>query len=353
MSSLHSLVETVHNISDSYVDSVVPSKNIQFFHTDEETVLKLTPIDKNGSLFGAGPIMQGIPNDHALTQLVSRIDGDPTFSLDTKHFSLAQRSHFLQDLITWRNNANYLIRMRDDGVVRAVLSDQYVPFDAKTLLPMIEHALDEAGWNAEVWRPQTGDTFRAYILDRNLLVGEDGKHPGIYVRDSEIGTGGVRIHGGSFTGACQNGMIYGWQINSQELIRHRWFSENQLQNQVLAALVTAIDMSEEAAKRFAMAYETPVSYDAIRAQTERLQKQYGLSVETKENWLNSVANYSRMRGRASEPMVADWVEAATLTAQSLHVDEREQMERMAGNILSAYTTIVVEDQDDETQSSLF
>ena len=304
---------------------------------------------------------------HALSQLAERLDGPPMRWLgDERHTNEALRADVMNALLLNRPASELLIRHRDD-VVRAILSDQYSTFSHVDFLDLVGGALaqvPEIGDDARVHNAQVGDELRAYVLLPRIVFGPDpghdrlppGReappgggngaepksqrgdplHPAFYLSNSEIGTGKVRIHGGLFRVKCANGLI-GWEREQGGLdLVHRGLSTRTIASAVADALVEALKLSEELASRFVASQAVLLRPGKIEGLARAWGEKYGLSLPTVDAWYKLVGWEASLNGRTGDEVALfDVVNAATYVAHDLAPAEREQAERMAGDLLYA------------------
>lgn len=322
---------------------------------------------------GIDPAMtyRGDLTQHAFGQLLERLDGPPAqWAGNPKHTDDDLRAAVMNDLIRARKPMDLLLRTRGD-TLRAVLSDQYTPFDNVALLDLVGGALSqmgEAAGDVRVHKAQIGDELRGYVLLPGITFASDpggGKpgggmgapegwepgdatgnggnlHPGVYVSNSEVGSGKVRIHGGLFRGVCSNGMIYGWGAKDQgalELI-HRGVSERTMTSAVSDALVAALRMSETGAQRFIESQAEILEPKRIPALAREWGDRYGLTLPSIEAWTTLVGAEAASNGRPKAALF-DLVNGLTFLARDKRGQEGETMERLAGDLLFAELPVSV------------
>ena len=329
----------VHEYAQDCVDDVTNSKSVHF---GDGNLITFQGGDANG-LFGAqGYAVQ--PNEGAIYQVQSRLGAPPTRWLNNPNTCPDElRVDILNKLVDLREDTRWLMRMKADRL-RAVLSDQYTKFDNAPLVDLVAEGLDEIGMQPQVFRPQVGDTMRAYILFPQVTVAQDpkgllsshgdgGLHPALYVANDETGRGMVRVHGGLFRAICSNGAIFGWQKEDLFGQRHRFLSENIMRLFVTEAIASGLKMSAEGAERLIRAQEVHLQKPNLKGIMDGLAERYGLTVDTRETMDNSLASELFDYGRPNDATLFDLVNAITFTAQSRGEEERETMERMAGDLL--------------------
>lgn len=300
--------------------------------------------EASGLFAGSNVRIDGSLNDHAFNQLQSRLDGPGVRWLGNDAKCPADlRATIMNALIEARDNMRFLLRQKDDAF-RAVLSDQYTPFDHHQLVGLVADAVEQMPSefvnSAKVHRAEVGDELRAWVLFPAITFGPDprgqngGLHPAIYLRNSEIGTASVRVHGGTFRAFCSNGTIYGWETGEAFRISHRFLSVNTMRLTIADAVVAALKMSEKAAQKFIDAQEVHLVPSKVNDLINEWAGKYGIEIDSKETWSSMVKGESLSLGRANDPRLFDVINGLTFAAQSRGEDERELMERMAGDLLA-------------------
>jgi hypothetical protein len=302
---------------------------------------------------------------NAASQLLERMDG-PSMRWfgDERHTDGDLRSDVFGDLVRHRQPKRFMMRLREDdqrtppesyrtreATLRAVLSDSYTAYNHTHLLYALESGIKlMKGYDAEVFNAEIGDEMRAYVLFPGVTLGRDprggngngpqtggGLHPAVYLSNSEIGTGRLRIHAAVFTGKCDNGAIVGWnqKASGLELI-HRGLSVTTVHSAVTDAMAECLELSEEATKAFIASQHVRFEPTRLQNLAEKWGSKYGLTLPSIESWQALITKEAADEGRVLEPALFDAVNAATwLAGQREDGGEREQMERMAGDLLFA------------------
>lgn len=295
---------------------------------------------------------------HAFQQLSERLDAPPTrWALNKAGDSL--RADVMNAVIRHRESTSLMLR-QDGNTLRAVLSDQYSAFNHTELLDLIAGAIEtkmgEVGKEIRVFKGQIGDVMRGYVLLPNVTFARDprangqsehgegdqlnpgsngGLHPAIYVTNSEIGTGKVRIHGGLYSSVCDNGAIYGWNEKIGLELIHRHVSRRTIASAVADSLVAAFELSEKMAHRFIYSQMIFLEPTKIEKLADSWAEKYGLTLESTEAWENMIEVEAAQNQRRGAPALFDAVNAVTFSAQNAIPDEAEVMERIGGDLLFA------------------
>jgi len=197
------------------------------------------------------------------------------------------------------------------------------------------------GIEPQIPRHVVGDTLSAYVLFPQVNFGNDPRdkrggvlHPAIHISNNEVGGGTARITGAVFTGFCMNGCIYGWKSGDVMSVRHRFSSTTIMRSLVADAIATGLEMSEEAGKKFVKAQEKLIPAPNLANIVAGWARQYGLSVDQKDNWLGAVTIELSQNEREEAPTLFDVINGLTYTSQQYNPQEQILMERMAGDLLA-------------------
>jgi hypothetical protein len=290
-------------------------------------------------------------NDHAFNQLCGRLDIPAGWARDEGRCPDELRG----EIVNWKlahYDKRFLLRNRitpSGEITRAVLSNRYGVYNHIDFVDAISDAITRAGIDVRVWRPQVGDELRTYVLvegidfgatehrNGNITNGDGGgaggMKPAIYISNSEIGTGKVRVHAGLYRSYCMNGLIYGYRTERQNSLVHRGRSNQHLGLLVNEMIADAMNMSEEAATAFLETRSTLIEATSVSNIVERWNKKYGIVVDAGTQWLNLCQMQANREGRVS---LFDVINHATDVAGGIESnDTRENMEVMAGELIHA------------------
>lgn len=356
-------------------DDMAPTREMAF--TDGTTLRYKAQAGQADALFNRGEAgeIETTVGQHAFGQLAERLDAPPIrWLLDERHVGPELRAHVMNLMLEARENSTILLRHKAD-TLRAVLSDQYSVFNHTDAVDLVAGALDQMGdlgGDVQVHNPQVGDVLRAYVLLPRVTITQDpgarggehvaltpdtgnahgpgghewtggdprgnggGLHPAIYLTNSEVGTGRVRIHGAMFRAVCSNGAIVGWKQGEGLDLVHRNLSRRTIASAMADALVEAFRMSEDAVNRFVASQAILLEPTKIGGLAREWGDKYGISLPNIEAWTKMVTAEAGANGRLEAPALFDLVNAATFLAQSVGgADEREALERVGGDLLYA------------------
>lgn len=340
----------VESWSSDLEDVNATTGDMQLSDWDLEFTPKGDADDLAGSLFkSVGPVSRpydAFMLDHARSQLASKLGIPSRWIQDTEKCPVPLR----ETVFNWKflnEEASDLFLRLKSGDLRAVLSDQYTPFDHADLFGAVYRALEMENMlgHVEVAKGYIDDVMSAYILFKDVQFdgqdpgrmgdggGTGGLRPAVYISNSEIGTGSSRIHGGLYRSFCNNGVILGWNADTTFRIVHRFRSREQVALLANEAIAESMKLSEEAAIEFIEAQHNFVNPQSLKSITGKWSRKYGLTVSQSENWLERVVNLKSRHGRVS---YADVINEATYMAHNTEDrDQIQTLERMAGEMVFA------------------
>ncbi len=242
-------------------------------------------------------------------------------------------------------DGEYLFRLRyepDGQVLRSVLTERYLTYNHWDLWRDAQQIFEREGMeqlHPVIWKPKIDDNLDMWILFNSVNAdpntnnpqsydggGYGGLKPAIHIRNSEDGTGSVRIAGGMYRSYCTNGVIFGWkeeQRMRQVHMGQRW----AMKGYVWHALTLAMSKANKGIDLYIAATEMELGQE-IDSIVKRWTSKYALSVETSKLWSKAVEE-------AQPRTVADFVMATSDFAGYQSRDITTTMEEMAGAMLEA------------------
>lgn len=143
----------------------------------------------------------------AFSQLCSRM-GVPANYIK-KCFATGKEELALQNFRAWADEAKGNLMVREnDGVVRAVLSDSYSPFDSYQVLRALKYTVDMKRWiPTQVYLSE--DRLVVRFVDFTPLPINDGSplYIGFTVSSSDVGRGSLNIKMMVYRSVCTNGLL--------------------------------------------------------------------------------------------------------------------------------------------------
>lgn len=240
----------------------------------------------------------------------------------------------------------HLFRLRqeqDSMVCRSVLTNKYMIYnhwDMWTDMQQILEMNSMANLNPMVWKPNISDSLDAWLLFDNVSAdptdnnpqsydggGYGGLRPAVHFKNSEDGTGSVRISGGFFRSYCTNGVIFGFK-ETQRMRAIHMGQRNEMKAYIWNALAQALNDSAKGVDLYIAATKTRVEQE-VEDIVKRWSAKFSLGVETSELWTQALQ-------QARPQSLADYVMATSDFAGS---QERRllttTMEEMAGAMLQS------------------
>jgi hypothetical protein len=220
----------------------------------------------------------------------------------------------------------WLLRAKG-ATVRAVLSPKYSRLDNAQLLSALLPVL--TGTRYEIGLVQlTPESFHLRLVDPTLfrdVVPGDRLMVGIHLANSEVGLRAVTVDALVFRLACANGLIR--RVSGQSLLRQRHLhvSEPRFTGMLEAGVRQAVMVAAGFLEQVALAVRTPVP--DVEAAIGTLAERWDLPRQTEEHIRFALL------GEARPETLYGLVNAITLAAQRLPVEERFELETQAGMLI--------------------
>ncbi len=223
-------------------------------------------------------------------------------------------------------DGNWLLRSKGQSV-RGVLSSRYARLDNRQLLQALIPLL--SGSRYEVGLSQlTGESFHLRLVDptiaRDVLPG-DRLIVGIHIANSEVGMRAVTVDAMVFRVICTNGLIR--RVNNRSLLkqRHIHVSEPRFAEMLADALREAVVVAAGFIEQMALAVQTPIP--DVEGAIAVLGQMWSLTQETQ-----AFIRFA-LHGEARPETMYGLVNAVTSAAQKLPVDDRFDLETLAGILI--------------------
>ena len=264
----------------------------------------------------------------AFSQLCARM-GVPANYIK-KCFTTGKEDLALQNFRAWANETeNNLLVRANEGVVRAVLSDSYKPFDSFQVLRTLKYTVDFKRWiPTQVFLSE--DRLVVRFVDFTPLPVNDGSplYLGFTVSTSDVGRGSLNVKMMLYRFACQNGLIISSMGGTLYRQHHvgEVMTESKLQifNRIFSDLdVTGkaiIDNIDQCRNRQLKDYEMSMLI-------EKAKREMKLSEKSVEKLQLLVAN-------TYEPTRWGLINSVTELAQDFTLETRLDMEQWAGEFFA-------------------
>lgn len=329
-----------------------------FYHQSKLTDIKMNLSDivykPNGKviinevdpLFGSKYQTVSIANDVGFTGLCERLGAPKAWLTSNKCPEDLEETIIMRLAKEHEGSKDSLLRLRGMGdyqVLRAVLSDQYLAYNHYDLWTDVKNAIIGTkleGLNPIIWKPSVSDTMDAWILFESVVAdpendnirlydggGAGGLKPAIHIRNSEDGTGKVKVESGLYRSYCTNGVIFGFTNNNRISAVHRGNSKHWLSTNVALAVAGAARDCGIGISKFIETTHQKIRAEVVNDIVDDWAKKYNIAVGTVEDWKASLYNIES---------VGDFV-MATADFAGTRGDREEvtTMETMAGDMLFA------------------
>lgn len=250
---------------------------------------------------------QGFLNDNAFQQLCNRINAPATWLQTGK--CPVDLEQVIINRMKETYNGNCLFRMReyhDKQIVRAVLSDQYAIYNHRHLWDSVMEAVGNTGLkdlHPQIWKPYVDDYMNAWIIFQDAVYNQDkydgttklydggqageGLKPAIHIRNSEDGTGSVRIDSGFYRSYCTNGVLIGFNTESALKVIHKFSNEKIIDIKVRTTIIEAARNSVIGIEKFIEAVgvklNTEVTDSIIDSWSKKFSMPSGITTGLKEH----------------------------------------------------------------------
>jgi len=263
----------------------------------------------------------------AFSQLCTRI-GVPGKYID-KCYKSGKEDLALQNFRAWADemNGNMLVR-ENKGVVRAVLSDSYAPFDSYRVLRSIKYTADLKRFQpTQVFLSE--DRLVVRFVDFHKLPITDGSplYVGFAVSSSDVGRGSLSIRMFLYRSVCTNGLLV--SSGNGTLYRQSHVGEKMTESkmQVFQRAFNNIDVVvDEMVHSINQCRKHALKDFEMQILVEKAKRELKLSKEKSEMFEGLVGSY--------EPTKWGVINSVTELAQEFSLERRLEMEEWAGNLFT-------------------
>lgn len=264
----------------------------------------------------------------AFSQLCTRI-GVPGKYID-KCYKSGKEDLALQNFRAWADEAkgNMLIR-ENEGVVRAVLSDSYAPFDSYKVLRTLKYTMNMKRFQpTQVYLSE--DRLVVRFVDFTPLPLKDGSplYVGVAVSSSDVGRGSLSMKMFLYRSVCTNGLLISSGNGTLYKQSHIGESMTESKMQVFQRAFNNMDLiTEEMIETIKQNRERALKDFEMQILVEKVKRELKLSKEKSEQFESLVGGY--------EPTKWGIVNSVTELAQEFSLDRRLELEEWAGNLFMA------------------
>lgn len=266
-------------------------------------------------------------SEFAFSQLCTRL-GVPA-SYVKKCFDSGKIDLALQNFHAWAGdmNKNMLIR-EHGGVVRAVLSDSYTPFDSHKVIRTLYNTVDDTIYQPNQVLLSQDRLHIRFVNFEPLPFDDDKMYVGFTVDSSDVGRGSLNMKFFIYRSVCKNGMVIskmgGTLFRQNHIGSAMTGGKLELFNRALVDIDTltanAVQLIKENRNRFLKDYE-------LEMYLEKAKKELRLSEKSQEklkDLINNTYNHTT------------WgvINSITELAHDFTLDTRLELEAWAGDMLT-------------------
>ena len=264
----------------------------------------------------------------AFSQLCARV-GVPGKYID-KCYKTGKEDLALENFRAWADEAksNMLVR-ENKGVVRAVLSDNYAPFDSYKVLRTLKYTVDTKRFQpTQAFLSE--DKLVVRFVDFKKLPIMDGSplYIGFNVSSSDVGRGSLSIKMFVYRSVCTNGLLV--SSGNGTLYRQSHVGEKMTESkmQIFQRAFNNIDVvADEMISNIRKCRERSLKDFEMQILVEKAKRELKLSKEKGEAFETLVGQY--------EPTRWGIINSVTELAQKFSLDRRLEMEEWAGNLFTS------------------
>lgn len=305
-------------IRDNWDNDIVINKNNVNFSLNEDLQLEYKT--------NIGEKKKADITQFAFSQLCSRM-GVPANYIK-KCFKSGKEDLALDNFRAWSEDtkSNVMIRS-NNGIVRAVLSDNYVPFDSYQVLRNLKYTVDFKRWElTQAFLSEDKMVLR--FVDFTPLPVNDGSplYLGFTVSSSDVGQGSLNVKMMLYRSVCANGLLlsemggtlYRKKHSGKEMAESKMAVFNRILSEIDEKAQVVIDNINECRNRNLQDFELEMLIEKAR----RDMKLSAKSVEKLKVLVNTT--YERTKWGV--------INGVTELAQDFTLETRLEMETWAGEL---------------------
>lgn len=203
-----------------------------------------------------------------------------------------------------KDNENTMLFRFRENECRAVLSDKYLIYNHAEFWNNVKDSLTGTNMmnlKPQIWKPSVSNHLDAWILFEGVDAdpnkpepeiydggGFGGLKPAIHIRNTEDGTGRVRIDSGMFRSYCTNGVIFGWDKKKGMAAEHLGKSTDHMQVKVALAIADAASHCKLGIEKFVEATNIRIKENVIDKIVEEWAGVFNIAAETSDLWTKAI-----------------------------------------------------------------
>ena len=314
------LLDRSREIRDKWQNDIVLNEGVTNFSLDEDLRFRYTT--------DYGEKKEADITQFAFSQLCARM-GVPAKYIK-KCFTAGKEDLALQNFRAWANesDSNLLVRA-NDGVVRAVLSDSYKPFDSYQVLRALKYTVDFKRWQpTQVFLSE--DRLVVRFVDFTPLPINDGSplYMGFTVSSSDVGRGSLNVKMMIYRSVCTNGLLISSMGGTLYRQSHVGEAMTESKMQVFNRMFSNMDTTAKA---------IIANIDQCRNRQLKDYEMTMLMEKAKREMKLSEKSVEKLQELVSftyEPTRWGLINGVTELAQDFTLETRMEMERWAGEFFA-------------------
>ena len=324
--TLSTLLKRSYEIEELSSDYMVRRANTNNIRFNEETGLTFIDEDQEIRNF---PISR-----YALGQLGSKI-GVPSRYLEkcieSGRLDLAQ-----DNVNSWLEDYNKDFFIREyNGNIRGILSSKYSVCDSHEILEVVNDAVDLSNYKIK-GSYLNEERLHVRLISREMLPidGED-LFAGLFIDSSDVGRSILTVKFGIYKQVCTNGLVISRAGGTLFEQKHIGISADEFHQGLVASLNNVDELTEHAVELVQMAKSKSSHYNVDN-----------LSQEDFDAFVASIKNTTNLSTESASKVInlmqtkydsSRWglINGLTEVAQDYTLERRIELERIAGNMLTA------------------
>lgn len=225
------------------------------------------------------------------------------------------------------SETRWLLRAQNERL-RAVLTDRYAPIDNALVVEHLKPIIGDR-YYAD-WFAMDDESLHLRLFDpamRCSVSKDDPIMAGIHVSNSEVGKRSVTVDALIYREVCSNGMIALVRGKSLMHRRHVGVQNQDFGAELRLAVLEASEQARTMLEQFAATTRQPVT--DVEKTLERLGISWDLGKSTQE----LIKDALQREAPSHQETLYGVINAITNAAQRLQMDERYQLERLAGGLM--------------------
>lgn len=314
------LYEKSHEIKNKWINDIVVNEEKPNFELDENMRFHYLTKDNKRK--------EADITNFGFSQLCARM-GIPTNYIQ-KCFKSGKEELALQNFRAWASetNQNMLVR-ENDGVIRAVLSDSYTPFDSFQIIRSLKYTVDFGRWKlTQAYLSEDRMVLR--FVDFEPLSVSDGSplFLGFTVSSSDVGRGSLSIKMMLYRSVCTNGLLISSMGGTLYRKNHSGEGIGASKLQAFNHIFSGIDVTaDEIVKNIEQCRGKMLKDYEMEMYMEKAKREIKLSEKSRKKLEELMAStYDRTKW--------GFINSMTELAQNFTLDTRLEMEQWAGKLFA-------------------